>query len=129
MGTEIVGDIWLAHLVMPGMAGAKLAGMLLRAQVLTFSRRHHLISMNDEFPRKRITQDVPRDKMPRCYARCLRCGCVAWLSDWVKAAPLNDQLIREEIDRLHQRGNDGRIDFLLPCKGQNYMAHILTELE
>lgn len=125
MGNEIVGDIWLRHLVMPGMPGSQLSMSLLHAQILTFHRRGHLIAFNDEFPRRRISQDIPLGKMPRCYARCLRCGCVAMVNDWVQAASYDDERRLEKVDEMAAKGYDVRVEFLQACKGGAYLEGLI----
>ena len=125
MGNEIVGDIWLRLLVMPGMPGSQLSVALLHAQILTFARTGHLIAFNDEYPRKQITHDIPLGRMPRCYARCLRCGCVAMVNDWVRAATYTEQQRLEQIDAMTAKGNVSRIEFLQKCKGGDYLEGLV----
>lgn len=124
MGTELMADIWVATLAaQQGRPGAA-ARVLLRTQVLTFNRTGHMLAFNDELPRRRIQQAVARSGLPRIYVRCLRCGCTAWLQEWIKAAPLIMAARNSEADRLDPGRLRERVQYLRACPSTNYLAYL-----
>jgi len=124
MGTELIGDVWLARLAdqegRPGVA----ARALLRTQILTYNRAKHLIAFNDQLPRRRIQAAVARGGVPRVYTRCLRCGCTATIQEWIRAASLLSAGRGEVAAAKAAADPYAKIDYLLPCPATHNLAHL-----
>jgi hypothetical protein len=124
MGTELVCDIWLARAASASGSSGHAARTLLRAQVLTYNRTGHLLALNDELPRRRITRALPYGGLPRIYVRCLRCGCTAELQAWIAAAPkpLSERMATAAALESHMPP-DGP-NYLRRCFGTEYLQQL-----
>ncbi len=126
MGTELVGDHYLALMLMPGDPASGPAAKLLRAQILTYNRTGHLIGMSEELPKRRISEAAKQGRLPRIYLRCLRCGTPAWLNDWIVGAELVFEERNDRLRQLEARGKGDLAGFLKRCTGMEYLEMIAT---
>ncbi len=124
MGAELVGDHYLALMLMPGSPASRVAATLLRAQILTYNRTGHLIGMSEELPKRRICEAAKHGTIPRIYLRCLRCGIPAWLNDWIAGAELGFEERRDRFCRLEAIGKGDLAEFLRRCTGMEYLERI-----
>ncbi len=122
MGTELIGDRWLQDMLMPGAQECKPASILLTCQILTFNHTGHLIALNDELPRRRITIAARHGGLPPIYVRCMRCGALARLNDWIKAAELvsAERVVRAAT--LRATRPSAQTSFLMPCEGNQQLV-------
>jgi len=124
MGTELVGDHYLALMLMPGDPASRPAARLLRAQILTYNRTGHIIGMSEELPKRRICEAAKRGTIPRIYLRCLRCGAPAWLNDWIAGAELAFEERSDRLCQLEALGKGDLSQFLRRCTGAEYLESV-----
>jgi hypothetical protein len=83
---QLVGD---DHLLLLGLRSAghkELCRVLLRTQIKTYKTTRHIICYADEYVYRSIRNAGKTGRLPNIYCRCMRCGCIALLLDWVVAS-------------------------------------------
>jgi len=128
-GDELVGDESLLAIGLHSAGAAVLCGVLLRAQIQTYKRTRHVISLSDEYSMRRIRNAARTGRMPNIYARCLRCGCVALLIDWCAAGDLaqNDLMVSRRWPEGHRHPVSR--EFYSRCTGNEKAREALFLLE
>lgn len=121
----LVGDAALLDLAVLSPAHSVLCGLLLRAQISTYRCTGHIISYADEYAMRKIRNHARRGTVPTMYCRCMRCGCLALLFDWLVACDLAaDPLMAE---RRWPPGKRQVVDrsFFAECAGEDKMREAL----
>ena len=86
MGGLITADPWLLTLALRGLPQHKIAGALLRAQIITAARSEHLMDLGSEQVRRAVVHSAAWGAVANVPVRCSRCGCIAGLPSWVRFA-------------------------------------------
>lgn len=127
----IAADAWLLSLAERGGPYKRVAGILLRSQILHSNRTGHLIDLSTQQVRRAIVSSARYGYVARQQARCVNCGCLAPLTWWVKVhdwtAPELEAKQRECA--AHRRAHE--FTFLQRCAGPGFALAMLeaTALE
>lgn len=125
MGTILIADVWLANLVTSRTDAHESAAQLLAAQILTYNRRGHLLDLSGEPTRKAIVYAAKLRTIPHVMVRCSRCGVMATLPMWVRAAAWEQPEMDRRRDVVQQNPTLADPRFLETCPGDEIVADLV----
>lgn len=115
MGQVILGPEWLHELYLSTPSARKAAERILRAYMLLYRRRSHVLNLDVERVRTQITYGLKRGYVEECVVECVRCRNQAFLTDWIKSTDYDDVLIAAILADNRARVSPLIYRFLLPC--------------
>lgn len=120
MDTLIAGEAWLLTLAERGAQEQRVAGRLLRMQILLVARTEHSLILGTEYTRRAICGSARYGAVAGIVVACSLCGAQAKLSAWERCA-LATSTVREEARREAVEGGHGhRALYLARCPGADY---------
>lgn len=123
----LVGDPWMLTLGAYGGGARGIAALLLKAQVLTYKHRGHIIDLSDRKVKEALVATAYLGNLPEVYARCSRCGCLAMLRQWCAYSyPYTAQTMLDSA-KYKQLGREFYA-FLEACPGDQVAADIAVVL-
>lgn len=116
-----VGPDWLFDECYVGKPSYRYARQIYRAMLLTAKRSHHVFDINSDAKRREIVHGINHLRVPLCVVACARCGCEAWLTDWIKASLMTPEQRMAIVEDNPVREEIGLLEFLKPCPGGGYV--------
>jgi hypothetical protein len=129
VGTFITVDAWLLDLAAKSAREASVARTLATTQHRVSRDLGHVLALNDEFVRRRISEKARVGRLPTISVRCVRCPAVAALGDWVKVAGMAEHQRFAWFEHIAKTYGHKRGDFLKPCLGDLQAARTLDAIE
>lgn len=129
MGGMITVDPWLLDLAEKGLSSATIARQLAYAQHNLTRDSGHMLALNDAYVRRKVQQSARAKKIARVMVRCIRCGCVASLADWIGIAAKTEQERFRFWEAIRQSQGDLAAQFVQTCPGDAKAAEYLAVLD
>lgn len=121
----MVGSDWLLAEVQRGERGADPARLILRTEILTAHRTGHILNLNGEYQRRKITHAMRYGAVAAVVVPCLRCGWQAKLTDWVRHAMRATDERQAALDLLYSPRHPEDTAYMRPCPGEGYARDML----
>ncbi len=129
MGSYITVDSWLVSLAARGKEEATVARILAVAQHNLSRDLGHVLALNDEFVRRRITERAHTGALPKISVRCIRCLATARIEDWVKIAGMTGQQRFLWYEHIQTRHGAELAEFIKNCRGEFHAARTLDAID
>lgn len=115
MERVIATDDYLTEIVLLRKPGYQQAARIVRCQIVIGNRYGHILHLDSEFRRRHITHAARSGFLPRIIVDCARCGCQAYLFDWVRASELTVAQAAERCRILANTHPAWRVAFMTRC--------------
>lgn len=129
MPKVICTDDYLSEMVLLHKGGYHQAARLVRCQIITGNRNGHILHLDTEFRRRHITYDARLGRISHIIVDCARCGCQAWLDDWVRASELTLSQVTHRMLSLPIDTPEWRMAFMRHCGGNKAYGATLQTAE
>lgn len=86
MGSMIIPDAYISEAILARKPGYETLARIARAQILTGNRSSHIITLSGLTERIGVLRSARFGHFPKLIVGCKRCGCQAFLEDWVRNA-------------------------------------------
>jgi len=129
MGGVTTVDPWLLELAERGPS-YRIPAHTLALMQHHISRDHgHIVELHDPVMLKYITKAASLGKIPQGNCRCLRCGCVASLTDWITLSLMKHADKAELWDQVRTQHGSEAARFTQICPGAGRADMLLEVLE
>ena len=124
MGLVIATSPWLWDLARQGGAFLDPCRQIIRAQIVVHKRRGHVLNLDTEYIRRRITWSARFGRVADVTVDCAVCRWQAWLIDWVKSCDLTAEQIAAILADNRTADQVTRTAFLRRCYGNLLAAEL-----
>lgn len=120
----ITADDWLVDLARMGEAEARVAVVLLRTQTTISHRYGHIIDLSRGTTRNAIRGAARYGLIAKSVVPCMRCGCVATLTQWVTWAAKPHHERKDTVARYYEAGLEHTLAYGIKCRGDAYAVEL-----
>ena len=129
MGSMIMPDAYISDAILARKPGYETLARIARAQVVTGNRTGHIFSVNGLAQRIGVLRNARLGRLPKSIVACSRCGCQAFLLDWVAACELSPLACKQHLVDLSNMYPAWRLAFMRRCPGASDQAGELSILD